>query len=197
VSNRTNIVAAVIGARGTGKTTLLKGDPSIKVPGILPQIMRKRPGQKILIVDTFDNPIWRDYSEITAQELPVWQTGPRRMFNSDVDRSLELVNTYCYNTIVVFEDATKFIKGKLNPDLEKFIYDTKQRNVDLYFVFHYLAAAPPGLSRAVDWLILFKTMEKYNNQIAHKWPQPQIEYDMLEIKNNPDKYFNKAIDLRG
>lgn len=199
-SQRTNLVGCIVGGRGTGKTTYLKGNSAVGVKGLLQSYQVKYPNQKILILDTFDNPMWRDVPTITYPELADWNkqgVGMRRIYDSNTQRMLLQISRL-YNTVMVFEDATKiFRQGRLDDITAQGIIDSKQKNTDIYFVFHWLGAVPPGLSRLVDVLTLFKTNERWNSVLQDKWPNPVIEEMFMKVKEAPGKYHYEEIDNRG
>lgn len=187
---RSNIVGLICGARGTGKTDFLKSE-----------IIMPSPFQKKLIVDTFDSPVWHNMKSYAQPELvtltvPVMQVdnlvnhenGLYRMFSSDTDSMMQAIQLHARNSLLIFEDATKYIGSRLTPDLKKFILDSKQKNLDVFFVFHSLAQVPPDLVRCADILTLFKTNEGVPSQT--KYPFPQIPKMMEIVRSSENHYEN-------
>ena len=195
MSKRVNLVGVICGGRGTGKSTFGEGDKTVKVPGIIPTYLKRKPSQKILIVDTFDNPFWRHYPIIQAKDLPRWKKGIYRMFSSDVNRMMREIEEHCFNTVIFFEDATKFIGSRLTDDQKKFIIDSKQKNLDIFFIFHYLIAVPNDLIRVSDYMVLFKTNDSWNTNYERKYPMPGLKDLFDRVKNNPSKYYNETIRI--
>lgn len=194
---RINQVIIIVGDRGTGKTTYLKGDPSIQIPGILYSIQQKDPEKKILVVDTFDNPVWRHFKAIQPHELHKWKTGPVRCWSSDTNLLLDLISKVIYNAVVIFEDATKFIPSRLTKETKQFILDSKQKNLDIFFIFHYLMAIPNDLSRISDIMVIFKTKEIFTQSLRAKFPNPAIEQTFLQVQKHKSWYYCKAIKISG
>jgi hypothetical protein len=193
VGNRVNLVGIICGGRGTGKSTFVEGDKTVKVPGIIPTYLKRKPSQKILIVDTFDNPFWRHYPVIQAKDLARWKKGIYRMFSSDVNRMMQEIEANCFNTVIFFEDSTKFIGSRLTDDQKKFIIDSKQKNLDIFFIFHYLIAVPNDLIRVSDYMVLFKTNDTWNSNYERKYPMPGL-CDMFDrVKKHQSKYYNETI----
>jgi hypothetical protein len=193
---RDNIVSLVVGTRGTGKTDFIKN--------LLYQ--SKIAFKKQLVVDTFDSTVWRNLKTFTnpAQEnvtvpvlplanFPHWLTGLYRMFDSDTDLMMSLIQDHANNCQIVFEDATKYVGSKLSKDMKKFVLDSKQKNLDLIFIFHSLASIPPDLVRVADTLTIFKTNE--GEPSKDKYPFPSIPEKMQKVRDSKDRYCNVTIRL--
>lgn len=193
---RTNKVILLCGTRGTGKTDYLK-NMLFKVKDVFP---------KVLVVDTFDSDVWRnlethDHPERVNHPVPVipleklssWKNGVARIFSSDTDVMMDKIQRDLKNTFIIFEDATKYIGSKLTTDVRKFVLDSKQKNLDLVFVFHSLMAIPPELIRISDILILFKTNDAKLPAKYDSWPD--IDKIRDQVKKSANRYENKAIEL--
>ncbi len=184
----------VAGARGKGKTGWVK--KNIVLPS-------KHP--KKLIVDTFDSSSWRTMETFDRPDLrlipvpvlphdavPEWNSGLYRMFGQPGEM-FSLIEQHLNNSLVVFEDATKYVGSKLTEETKRFVYDSKQKNLDLVYVFHSLASIPPELVRAADILVLFKTNEGQPSK--DKYPFPEIGQAMDHLRNLPGD-FTEPISLR-
>jgi tRNA uridine 5-carbamoylmethylation protein Kti12 len=108
---RTNKVILIAGTRGTGKTDFVKN-----------LIAKQRKNfDKCLIVDTFDSPVWLDLSThdfpnrmelvpvLSKEQFPRWKKGTARMFDSNTNEIITIVEQHAKNTFVVFEDATRYV----------------------------------------------------------------------------------------
>ncbi len=191
---RNNLVILVAGARGTGKTGWVKKNvvrPSLQV--------------KKMIVDTFDSASWRtmetfdrpDLRSITIpvlphDKVPDWDSGTYRIYGQPSEM-FALIEQHLQNALIVFEDATKYVGRVLNDDTKRFIYDSKQKNLDLVYVFHSLASIPPELVRAADILVLFKTNEGQPSK--DKYPFPEIGQAMEHLRSQTAE-FVEPISLR-
>lgn len=190
-----NVVSLVAGGRGTGKTDKIKND-----------VISPSPLPKKLIVDTFDSQIWRNmktYSNpfgeqiqipiMKIEDLDVWRNGLYRIVSSDSDLVFNEIDEHLQNALVVFEDATKYIGKSLSKSTKKFIYDSKQKNLNLVFVFHSLASIPPDLVRAADTLTIFKTNE--GRPSLTKYPFPDIPTAMQIVRESSNHFENVTIRL--
>ncbi|MDD5358592.1 MAG: hypothetical protein PHX80_05555 [Candidatus Nanoarchaeia archaeon] len=195
MDKRVNLISIIVGTRSTGKTTYMKGDESLKLEGIIDSYQDKDPNQKILIVDLFDNPVWRDVPLLTSERLSRWKSGMYRIFDRDFSHLVTTINTYCFNTVVFFEDATKYIRANIEENLRQLLIDSKQKNLDVFFAFHYLMAAPPDLVRISDYLVLFKTNEAFSSQLKNKYPHPAILSAFEEVSKHPDFHYYKTVAL--
>lgn len=192
---RNNIISLVVGRRGTGKTDLIKNE--IVIPS---------PLKKKLIVDTFENPAWRNLKtflrpEMESASIPLlqidqlqyWNNGLYRIFSSDTEELFEEIERTCFNTLLVFEDATKYIGGRLSPSMRKFLLDSKQKNLDVVLVFHSLASIPPELVRIADFITLFKTGDGQLDK--SKYPFPDLELIRGHLATTTNHYENVTINL--
>lgn len=196
MAGRVNTINLIIGDRGCGKTTFVQGGPELKIKGVLPTYDRSKSIVKQLVVDTFDNPVWKHVPIINIEQLPQWKTGKYRLFNSDTDLILSEIEQHCYNTVIVFEDATKFLKRYLTKDIERLLYDTKQKNVDIFLIYHHMWAVPNDLIRIADSITLFKTGDNFDNSLFSKYGRnAHIEKLFKDVAANPSPYYCKSIKL--
>ncbi len=194
-NSRVNIVMIVAGRRGCGKTTFLKGDKEIKKEGIIQHYLKADPNRKILIIDTFDSPVWRDVPEITTAKMSTWKKGVYRLVSSDVDMLMMAIDRLCFNTVVIFEDARRFVGRTLTKSQIKFVLDSKQKNTDLIFVFHALMDVPFDLVRYGDYITLFHTGEVWNSYLKNKFPNQELERTFAKVNSSKDQYFNETIPI--
>lgn len=203
---RFNQVGIIIGQRGTGKSFFVlgskysakPGDENLKKPGIIEIYEAKK--MKVLIVDTLDHPSYRKIPIITQQNFLKWNAGIVRTF-VDPDNMLPFVNMLntapnMVNTAIIFEDAGKYTEKSLPRPFKRLIIDSKQRNIDLIFMYHCFIDTPSNIFTKSDYLQLFKTedgpiVRKNNMRLFDK---VQAAYD--QIKTNPSPFFGKYIDTR-
>lgn len=158
-----NTVNAILGSRGTGKTVYMRGDAQLNVPGLIPKYAKK--GMKVLIVDTMDHPAYRDIPIVTPKQMQTW--GPssdktvRRVFVpvDDIPRLNKVINKYLWNALLVYEDAYKHQSERLDQSIKEIIGDSKQKNIDLVFMYHTWMHAPLDLYRYLDAIEVFKTKD--------------------------------------
>lgn len=196
MSIRINKVALIIGGRGQGKTDFIKN--------VIFPLNKRR-----IICDTFDSPVWRNYytfihpereSEkiemIDFDRVKENDPGTFRLISSDTDRIFQTIEKEAWNSLVVIEDATRFISKNVDSNVRKFVLDTKQRNLDLIFVFHSLSDVPPDLIRWSDTLTLFKTNENFTSYMRTKIPNQSIEKAFNRVKEMP-QYSQITINIGG
>lgn len=191
---RENIVWLFAGTRGTGKTTAVK------------QVVKSSLMKKKLVVDSFDSPVWEDmehfgYENGVNEKIPIidiemlrrWQSGTYRLIGSDLEPIMDGIEQSVMNALIVFEDATKYIGSRLNSNVKRFVLDSKQKNLDLVFIFHSLVSIPPDLVRVANYLTLFKTQEGLPS--TNKYPFPEIPVAMDALRKSTNKYEHKTIRL--
>lgn len=158
---RNNIVICIAGMKGTGKTDYTKE-----------HILFSSKRSKKLIVDSMDNSVWRTLKThahpayesikvpfISLEKLSVWKSGTYRHFSSELEPVFLTISEHLYDTLIIVEDATRFLEGTVSTNIRKFLYDCKQRNNDVVFVFHSLSDIPPKIVRGSDYFVIFKTLD--------------------------------------
>lgn len=193
METRDNKRILLIAAPGTGKTDLTK------------LLLSQSNLPKKMILDEFDNPVWRnmkthDHPEWSSWEIPIlpenyfshWNSGLYRHFNSDMKYLLNLLRYQIYNTFLVVEDASRFFGTRLTYDQSRILFNSKQQGNDVLFVFHDIASCPGGLIRNSDYLILGKTGDSVI-------PKTKLRPGMLEafqdLKRSKNKHEFKVIKL--
>lgn len=187
MSKRINMVTLLVGGRGRGKTTYIK-----KLIASY-----SKTGNKTIVIDTFDNPAWREYPPIDLEGLKRLKDtakGTYRIFSADTDSIFEVLNSKMYNALVICEDASKYVRTKLSQDQRNLVVDSKQRNLDFLFVFHaWGGLVPPDLIRFGDVAVLFKTNERI--EILQKIPNPSIIDVHKRVMEHPSEYHYEAIKI--
>ena len=184
---RINLVSLVVGGRGTGKTTLIK------------KIIRAylRNSLKVLVIDTFDNPVWSEYRLINLKQLSRLRNEARgvfRVFDTEANNVIEVIHNRVFNGLLIFEDASKYVGSRLNPFLKALVVDSKQKNLDMIFVFHaWGGIVPPDLIRFADTATLFKTNERIKT--LAKIPNPVIIEAHEQVMKHPSKFHNVTIKI--
>lgn len=146
---RINNVSVVLGRRGSGKTTYIRE--------LIGHYRQVHPQQKILIVDTLDHPAYRDVPSIDVDLLKRWKMpNTYRIYGSHTDEIFNTIKNNLWNALVVFEDASKYIRRQLSDEVRSFILDSKQKNLDLIFLFHGFSYVPPEMFRVIDNIVLFR-----------------------------------------
>lgn len=149
METRINKVSLFLGRRGSGKT--------VRVQDVINKYHTAHPEKKILVVDTLDHPMYRNLPRINTEMLGRWTgSGVYRIFEKDMDAVMFQIAEKLYNALVVFEDASKYIRRQLSDFERSFIIDSKQKNLDLIFMFHGFSYPPPEMFRIVDVIEIFK-----------------------------------------
>lgn len=192
---RSNVVSLVVGTRGTGKTDFIKNE--VVKPSMMP---------KKLIVDTFDSEVWhnmktwnnyegsqQEINFLPPDKMKLWKSGIYRTYSSEPEVIFSMIDSHLKNALLVFEDATKYVGSKLSNEMRRFLYDSKQKNLDLCLAFHSLGSVPPELVRIADTLTLFKTNDGVLSK--SKYPFPELETAQKYLKNCNDRFENVTIRL--
>lgn len=182
---RFNKVVGIFGRRGSGKTDYLKGNPVHNIPGL----MNKYPARdmKVLIVDTIDHPSYREIPRITPEKLPYWKRGIYRLYDKKtvMPEMIEAISNHVWNTLIVFEDAYKHQKKTLDSNVVDLILDSKQKNLDIIFMYHAWILAPNDLYRLLDSIEVFKTKDTPE---ARKEQMAGYYEDAIQVHNEVMKH---------
>ncbi len=176
---RINNVSAILGRRGCGKTTYARE--------LIRQYHEALPSQKILIADTLDHPAYRDIPAIDLDLLKRWKKpNIYRIYGANTDEILQTIESNLMNALVIFEDASKYLRANLSNDVRRFVLDSKQKNLDIVFIFHGFMFIPPELFRLMDNLVIFKS----DNPEPRKfyivaYDQVKAAYDRVMKNENP------------
>jgi len=192
-----NTVSMILGSRNHGKTKYLKGDPELNLPGFFSAYLAK--GMKVLIIDTFDHPSYKDIPILKVTELSRFKRGVYRIFVNPDD--MPALNTFIntlvnlWNTLIVYEDAYKHQDKTLDKPIKQLIIDSKQKNIDLIFIYHAWAMAPVALYKMIDLIEVFKTKD---HPKSRRDDMPGYYEDAVkiyeEVKKNASPYFHKLLN---
>lgn len=182
---RDNTINLVVGRRGAGKTDFCKKE--IILPTQLP---------KTLIVDTFDNPVWRtmkihDRPDLSQVKIPIlmpkdilnWQKGVYRCITQRPQEVFEIIARDLWNCNLLIEDASRFLRGKVSEEVSEFLFNSKQRNIDITLAYHSLRQVPPEVVDSLDYITLFKTADGKLN--PEKYPDPMLQEIVNALKKAP------------
>lgn len=186
--NRINLVGAILGKRGSGKTYFVNNQ-------LLKEYRKAHPEMKILVVDTLDHPDYFQVAEMPLKKLKYWvKPSMYRIFSSNTDQVMAEIATNLKNCLIIFEDASKYVGRTLTSDMRRFIYDSKQKNLDIIFLFHGFASAPAELFRVIDFIHLFRTDNpEYRKSELVNYDEIKESYDRIMKSSNP--YANETIRI--
>jgi len=208
ITMRFNLVGLVIGQRGEGKSLFIVGskysskaeDKALNIPGVFDAELKKK-DFKILIIDTLDHPMYRNFPILKQKEFLKFKAGQICRFVGEPDDIIKFVdlinkNPHLNNTLIVCEDAGKYMEKVLPKPVKRLIIDTKQRNIDLIALFHTWMDVPSNIFTKSDFIQTFKTedsplVRKNNMRLFDK-----VFAAWTEVQNNPKKFSTKYIDTR-
>jgi hypothetical protein len=195
-NTRYNHIVAIFGQRGSGKTDYLRGNKEHKLEGLMNLYPPRQ--MKVLIIDTFDHPSYRDIPVLPANKLESWKSGIYRVFTKpkDIPKLNNLLNrsNSIWNSLLVYEDAYKHTSKTIDESLINLMADSKQKNIDIAFMYHSFMQAPPDLYRMIDYIECFKT--KDSPECRKSFMPGYFEHAMSvynEVKANPSKFYHKLI----
>ena len=177
------MVSILCGNRGVGKSTYL-------IKGI------EKHQKKVLIYDLDDNEMYHQYQLITPDVLSRWKGGVKRIISPDTDLVLESITDHVWNSMIIFEDATKYIESDPPKTIRQLVIASKQRNLDILFTFHTYRSIPPKLLSWADALVVFKTGEDIN-QFKNKIPKfKQVQAVHQKVEQHKSRFYHQTIQLR-
>jgi len=195
-SERINLIVLVIGRRKSGKTEFVKGNEGLGLEGFINIAVSQ--GKKVLAVDTFDHPSYRDLKLIQPLDINLkWKKGVYRTFVNieEMPDLLKHIRDNFYNGMLILEDAGKHQGQKLSKPLKALIGDSKQKNVDIVFMFHEWSFVPLDLLRYVDLIEIFKTNENPEvREGCFNVPMPEVLAMYERVKAHPSPYYHETLD---
>lgn len=205
MTTRFNKVGLILGRRGSGKSLFVLGsdfaskedDQKLGIKSVITTQLNT--GKKVLVVDTLDHPAYRRIPLLNQKDFAGFKKGVARvcMRADQIPMFVEKINQspQMYNTFIVFEDAGKYTENKLPKPFKELIADTKQKNIDIIFMYHCWADTPRDIFRkGLDFIQLFKTED---HPIVRKDNIPlfgKIEAMYRDVMNNQSSFYGRFID---
>lgn len=203
---RFNYVGTIIGQRGTGKSLFFLGsafsakpaDKALKIPSLAGQYLNN--GFKVLIIDTLDHPAYKAIPVLHPKNFGTFTRGIYRtwMEPDNIVKMVDKINRspHFNNTAIVFEDAGKYTERVLPRPFRRLLIDSKQRNIDLLFMYHAWVDTPGDIFTKSDYIQLFKTEDKpevRKNKISQ---YDKVVKAFTEVAANQNRFYSKFIDTR-
>jgi hypothetical protein len=184
--DHTNVVV-IAGGRGTGKTTLVQ------------KVMEQSKLPKKLVLDTFHHPSYSDWPAMPMDffERNAWRKGRFHFHGSDYDKMKAIVADHVKNTLVVFEDAAKMVHQRPSSSTRRICLDSKQTGNDVIFIYHSIGEIPQLLFKWMDYLVLFKTQERIENQKTRIHCYERILPAFNRVQDHQSKYHHETIQISG
>lgn len=179
IDTRRNLGTLIIGGIGSGKTGIgqnlafiaahrdtineLKQSGMSQKDAVRKVFEDKTPPNlPVLVVGTEDHPAYRGgYTRITPRLIKSVDgtTGYYRCFGDDVQPIESALMTDARNAVVIVEDASEYMEGKLTEEQKRFILRRKQRNLDLIYMFHMFSMVPPKIYGLVNYIYILRTLD--------------------------------------
>lgn len=176
---------AVVGSKGTGKSTLLA-----KIASAYPS------EKKVLILDVNGSPAYGAYKEIELRQVKLLKTGVVKLMGTPTPDTLQTIAKDFKNGLVVFEDCTKYIEGNVHPVIKAFLVDHRMNNCDLIFTFHSLKRVPPFFWEMLSYVTLLKTQESFETG-TNKNRVPNYEAFVQayrKVNDHPSRYYSVTVE---
>lgn len=142
--------------RGGGKTPFVVGGDFEE--GVAMQWLRK--GMSTLVIDDFDHPKYAKFKFLHPDSYHLLSEKPgfyRTLSSAAVMGRLMQRLKEVYNTLIVFEDAGKYFGDRLTDAQMRLIGDSKQKNVDILFMFWCWGFVPPDVLRFTNYFVIGET----------------------------------------
>lgn len=137
----------ILGANGTGKTTILN------------RILEATPDKSLVI--TPDDAEWRQYPEVeltTADDF--LYTGIRRHIFDDDKKAGTLNKVHLFKIgKLVFDDCRAYLLSATDQRIRQVLIRSRQRMVDVFAVGHGFTEVPPVFFTFATDIILFRTAD--------------------------------------
>lgn len=204
---RFNSVTPVFGMRGTGKTlyelgskySSSKGDENLNITGKIEIALQSK--KKVLIIDTLDHPAYKKIPILLQKDATKFNQGVGRIicYPDDMVKLVSYINKQSNynNTFIVFEDAGKYTEKTLPRAFKQLIADTKQRNIDIDFLYHAWSDAPNDIFRkGIDFIQIFKTQDSPLTKKNFIRDFDLVWDSYKKVKDNPIRFYSVSLDVR-
>lgn len=205
-----NIVCILLGERGGGKTLYAIGakwcskekDQDLPVPGFIDIYLQKK--MKVLFIMTLDHPSYHKIPMIPIEhvftQLHKWKDPSVYRIvcpQYQVQELLTLINSLnnLWNTAIFLEDTRKITGETVSKPLETLIIDSKNKNIDIYMMFHSWMQIPKEMYSMIDYIECFKV----NQHPSCRQKEMLDYYDhalqvYTEVKANDFPFYHLTID---
>ena len=92
------------------------------------------------------------------------------------------------NTNIVFEDATGFLRGRMQETWMQLIYGKIHTGNNFIVLFHSLRAIPPELMSVANLVVLFRTIDNID-EVNHKFRNNVLTAAYKELQSSSKKQF--------
>ena len=194
-----NTINLLLGARGTGKTVFVTGDKKVNEECLLDIYTEK--SMKVLILDTYDHPSYSKIKRIEPNQInSTWKKGVYRCWAlpDDFEELLKIVYESFWNGALIIEDAYKTQRGKLTKNMSRLIGDSKNRNIDIYLMYHSWKYVPKDLYTYLDYIELWKTKgvltKREEDELADNYEA--VEQAFKIVKKNSNDFYHQTVNVQ-
>lgn len=160
-------VYAIIGGKGTGKSTFVKE----RLKQVNPRAI-------------FINDVNQEYTEI--KEMPY--------MDSD---DFTILAAKLQNAVIVFEEATIFFgTHSQNKAMKNLLVRSRHTKNTIFLVFHSLRSLPTYIYELINFIILFKTNDN-TKVIDSRFNVPELTELSERIKDNNDLHYFEIFETLG
>lgn len=174
-----NIV--ICGKRGCGKTSVAR------------KLIKDTGKDKTLVLDLEYHPDYRDFSPIQADQVKRFRRGNAILFEGVPDENILTIATDLYNSVVILEDAMRYIHSNMTNSVKRLFTQSKQHDLDIITMFHYLNNIPVKMMGFIDYLIIFKTTENIDTTLKKFTNADQVREVYQRVMSHPSPYYCEAM----
>lgn len=181
-------VIAVIGKRGSGKTTTTR-------EYINSYLNAYKPNGKIFILDTDIHPAYEQVPEIDKNKIPSLTRGVVKVIDNSHADTVEIFNRREFTSaMVICEDSYKYFPGnQLSNELNKLVIASKQKRVWIIFMYHAWKFIPRDLCRLVDFYIIHKTSDGPESKRDDIGEFEDVYTAYVEVKNSGNRFEKREV----
>ena len=179
------ILAALIGTNGTGKSTQI---------ALMVSAYVKKGGRALIV--TPDDSEWRQIPELditNTKELTTFK-GTRRTIFFDEETFPNIIEHY-RNGMLVFDDARFYVGLSIPQGLLKLLIRRRQYHLNTVFVAHGFTDLPKKLFTYVSHIILFETKDNMNDRknSMRDFPKMEAAKRRIDAKARTQKHYCEII----
>lgn len=151
-------VGVLVGQRDTGKTTFMKGDTKLNIPGYVKQKMAEVKLKGVIIVDTMR--ARESYLEVKKIDHPQqYKSGAVHLIVNakNAEEMVQWIVDNVTDTFILLEDAVKVVPDRIKGTAyDALIVDSKNIRCPFWSMWHTWMDVPKGFYSKMDLIEIFK-----------------------------------------
>lgn len=152
--------------------------------------------KKIIVVNTDTHPAYKDFPVLNLKQFEKFNGQKCQVRIAEEDEADELatmLNKKKSNSIIIFEDAQKYINSNLSKPFQRLVVNHRMRKNDIVFLYHFLAIVPIKIAMNHDFIFLFKVQDNEADLKGRYGNFRTLKERATKINANPNQHHCEII----